>query len=139
MYQRRQRRKHEDTNDQRSAWPSSISGAPLLIPQPYDPHGSYRSQNPLLPLRPGQQYASAELYPQRDEEQPIIESSSTTSGSTAIASTPSHGSSSSVNRNGISNSDHSTSVQLRNEIENLRREVEEIRARSFYEPPPQYS
>ncbi|SJL15644.1 uncharacterized protein ARMOST_19148 [Armillaria ostoyae] len=140
MYQRRQRRKHEDTNNQRTAWPSSTSGAPLLVPQPYDLYGSHGSQNPSLPvpLRPGQQYASAEPYPQRKGGQPTI-LSSTTSEPTVIASTPSHGSPSSVNRNERSNSDNATTLQLRSEMENLRREMDEMRARSLYEPPPQYT
>ncbi|KAL0578373.1 hypothetical protein V5O48_003625 [Marasmius crinis-equi] len=33
----------------------------------------------------------------------------------------------------------SDSSQLRNEVENLRREMEEMRARTNYEPPPQYT
>ncbi|KAK0199091.1 hypothetical protein F5146DRAFT_1022100 [Armillaria mellea] len=137
MYQRRQRRKHEGTSNQRSAWPSSTSGAPLLTPQPYDLYGSHGSRNPPPSLRPGQQCTSVEPYPQYKGGVPII--LSTTSGPIAIAPTPSHRLSSSVNQNGRSNSDNSTSVQLRSEMENLRREVEELRARSLYEPPPQYT
>ncbi|PBK74135.1 hypothetical protein ARMSODRAFT_1014448 [Armillaria solidipes] len=44
--------------------------------------------------------------------------------------------SSSVNRSGASDSDNNNpTIQLRSEMENLRREVDEMRARNLYEPP----
>ncbi|KAK0233866.1 hypothetical protein IW262DRAFT_1505074 [Armillaria fumosa] len=141
MYRRRQRRKYKDTNDQQSACPSSTSGAPPLIPQPYNLYGSPGSQNPslLVPLRPGQLSASIKPYPQCKGGQPVSLSSITSSSKpTTRASTSSHGSSSSVNRDERFNSDNATTLQLRREVENLRREVDEMQARSLYEPPPQY-
>ncbi|PBK76596.1 hypothetical protein ARMSODRAFT_948409 [Armillaria solidipes] len=161
MIRRRQRRKH-DMYHQPSGWSSSSSDTPFfmgvfgkrrspkrendssdpvlsepVIPQPYDLYGSYGSQHPLQPLRPGQQYASVEPHPQRKGGQPII-LSSTTTGPTAIASTTAYGSSS-ASRSGGSDSDNTTTLQLQSEVENLRREMDEMRARGLYEPPPQYT
>ncbi|KAK0455849.1 hypothetical protein EV421DRAFT_1918400 [Armillaria borealis] len=161
MIRRRQRRKH-DMYRQPSGWSSSASDTPFfmgvfgkrrspkrendsndpvlsepVIPQPYDLYGSYGSQHPLQPLRPGQQYAPAEPLPQRKGGQPII-LSSTTTGPTAIESTTAYGSSS-ASRSGGSDSDNTTALQLRSEVENLRREMDEMRARGLYEPPPQYT
>ncbi|KAK0481514.1 hypothetical protein IW261DRAFT_1334456 [Armillaria novae-zelandiae] len=130
LFGRRKSPKHEnDSND------------PVLsesvIPQPFDPYSSYGSQHPLQPLRPGQQYASVEPYPQRKGGQPIIVSSPTT-GPSALASTSANGSSS-ASRSGGSDSDNATTLQLRSEVDDLRREMEEMRARGLYEPPPQYT
>ncbi|KAK0199053.1 hypothetical protein F5146DRAFT_118166 [Armillaria mellea] len=123
---------HEnDSND-------PVLSEPVTL-DPYDPYGSYGSQHPLQPLRPGQQYASVEPPPQRKGGQPIIVSSTTT-GPTVAGSTSAYGSSSaSRSRSGGSDSDNATTLQLRSEVENLRREMEEIRARSQYEPPPEYT
>ncbi|KAG7452128.1 uncharacterized protein BT62DRAFT_990443 [Guyanagaster necrorhizus] len=162
---RRRQRRTQDMYNQRSGWSSSTSDTPFcmgifrkrksperesnnidpilsesVIPQPYDPYGSYGTQHSLQPLRPGQQYASVESYAEAGQRlgkrgQPII-LSSPTSDPTAAASTTAFGSSS-ASRSGGSDSD--TTGQLRNEVENLRREMEEMRARSQYEPPPQYA
>ncbi|KAK0208960.1 hypothetical protein DFS33DRAFT_488996 [Desarmillaria ectypa] len=163
MYRRRQRRKR-DMYNQRSGWSSSTSDTPffmgvfrkrrspkhendsinpvLIDPQPYDPYGSYGSQHPLQPLRPGQQYTPVVSYPQAGQRlgkggQPII-LPTPTSGPTPVASTTAYGSSS-ASRSGGSDSDNNTTIQLRNEVENLRREMDEMRARGLYEPPPQYT
>ncbi|PBL00374.1 hypothetical protein ARMGADRAFT_1058457 [Armillaria gallica] len=129
-------RKLEDTNNQRSAWSSSTRRTPPLVPEPYDPYGSSGSDHPLLPLHPGQQFASIESHP-RTGHRPRKGQPSSSSGPTAAVS-PSH-ESSSVNQNGRLTSDSNTSVQLRSEVENLRREVDEMRARGLYEPPPEYT
>ncbi len=151
MIRRRQRRKH-DMYRQPSSWSSSTSDTPFFMgifgkrrspkhendsndpvlsepvtPQPFDPYGSYGSQHPLQPLRPGQQYDAVEPPPQRKGEQPII-LASTTTGPTAIASSTAYGSSSG-SRSGGSDSDNTTALQLRSEVENLRREMDEMRAR----------
>ncbi|KAK0246464.1 DUF1793-domain-containing protein [Armillaria nabsnona] len=136
MIRRRQRQKQEDTNEQRSAWSSSTRRTPPLIPQPYDPYGSSGSEHPLLPLHPGQQFDSVESHP-RAGHRPRKGQPSSSSGPTSAASTSYE--SSSVNQNGRPASDNNTSVQLRSEVENLRREVDEIRARGLYEPPPEYT
>ncbi|PBL00373.1 hypothetical protein ARMGADRAFT_1072733 [Armillaria gallica] len=136
MIRRRQRRKLEDTNDQRSAWSSSTRRMPPLVPEPYDPYGCSGSEHPLLPLHPGHQFDSVESH-LRAGHRPRKGQPSSSSGPTAAAST-SH-ESSSVNQTGGPASDSNTSVQLRSEMENLRREVDEIRARGLYEPPPEYT
>ncbi|KAK0500748.1 hypothetical protein EDD18DRAFT_778617 [Armillaria luteobubalina] len=135
MYRRRQRRKYGDTNNQRSARDSSTRGVP-----PYSLYGSRGSQNSslLVPLRAGQQSASIEPYPLRKGGQPII-LSSITSELTVVTSTPFPESSSSVNRDERFNSDNATTLQLRREVESLRREMDEMQARGLYEPPPQYA
>ncbi|KAK0246468.1 hypothetical protein EDD85DRAFT_758599 [Armillaria nabsnona] len=125
MIRRRQRRKQEDTNGQRSAWSSSTRRTPPLVPQPYDPYRSSGSEHPLLPLHP------------RAGHRPRKGQPSTSSAPTSAASTSYE--SSSVNQTGRPTSDSNTSVQLRSEVENLRREFDEMRARGLYEPPPEYT
>ncbi|KAK0481513.1 hypothetical protein IW261DRAFT_1681573 [Armillaria novae-zelandiae] len=131
MCRRRQRRKQEDTNNK----PSTRRRHPL-IPEPYNPYGSSGPEHPLLPLHPGQQFASVESLPRaahrRRKGQSGLDSGPTTAASTLSLEL------SSVARNGIAPSDSNPSVQLRSELENLRREVDEIRARGLYEPPPEY-
>ncbi|PBL00369.1 hypothetical protein ARMGADRAFT_1072730 [Armillaria gallica] len=136
MIRRRQRRKQEDTNGQRSAWSFSTRRTPPLVPQPYDPYGSSGSEHPLLPLHPGQQFDSVESH-RRAGHRPRKGHLSLSSGPTAAVST-SH-ESLGVNQNGGPTSDSNTSVQLRSEVENLRREFDEMRARGLYEPPPGYT
>ncbi|KAK0500707.1 hypothetical protein EDD18DRAFT_1434560 [Armillaria luteobubalina] len=160
MIRRRQRRKHGYHAP--SGWTSSTSVTPFLMGifgrrkspkhendssdpvlsepvalQPFDPYDSYGSHHPLQPLRPGQQNASVVPYPQRKGGQPIIVPSTTT-GPTTFASTSARGSSS-ASRSGGSDSDNTTALQLRSEVETLRREMDEIRARGLYEPPPEYT
>ncbi|KAK0481511.1 hypothetical protein IW261DRAFT_1606804 [Armillaria novae-zelandiae] len=130
-YRRRQRRKQEDMNGE-----PSTRRMPTLIPEPYNPYGSSGSEHPLLPLHPGQQSTSVETLPPA-AHRPRKGHSGSNSGPTAAASMPSH-ESSSVARNGIA-LDSNASVQLRSEVENLRREVNEIRVRGLYEPPPEYT
>ncbi|KAK0466307.1 uncharacterized protein EV420DRAFT_1261099 [Desarmillaria tabescens] len=115
LYGRRQRRKPGMYN-QRSDWSSSTSYTPFFVSQPYN--GSYGGQ------------------PSGKGGRPMI-LSNPTFVPTAEASTTANGSPN-ANGSGGSNSDNNTSVQLRSEMENLRREVDEIRAR-MYEPPPEYT
>ncbi|KAK0441136.1 hypothetical protein EV421DRAFT_751118 [Armillaria borealis] len=142
MYRRWQHR-NQDTYKQRPVW-SSTSDSPFFPLQPYDLYGSNGSQHPLQPLRRGQQFASVQSHPQAGQRsgkktQPIV-LSSPTSGPTAVASTTAN-EPLSGNQSGGSDSDNNTdidtSVQLRSEMENLRREVDEMRAR-VYESPPEY-
>ncbi|KAK0199054.1 hypothetical protein F5146DRAFT_1021959, partial [Armillaria mellea] len=137
MYRRRQRRKQEDANAHRSAWSSSTRRTPPLIPEPYNLYGPSGTEHPLLPLHPGHQFASVESHPHTGHRQRKGQPGSS-SGSTAAASAPFH-ESSSIARNVIPASDGNIPVQLRSEVENLRREVDEIRARGLYEPPPEYT
>ncbi|PBK93234.1 DUF1793-domain-containing protein [Armillaria gallica] len=143
MYRRWQHRK-QDTYKQGPVW-SSTSDSPFFIPQPYDLYGSNGSEHPLQPSLPGQQFVSVQSSPQAGKRlgkrtQPIILSSPTSSGPTAVVSTTAN-EPLSGNQSGGSGSDNptdtDTSVQFRSEMENLRREVDEIRAR-VYESPPEY-
>ncbi len=132
MYRRWQHRK-QDTYKQGPVW-SSTSDSPFFISQPYDLYGSNGSEHPLQPSRPGQQFVSVQSHPQTGQRsgkrtQPII-LPSPTSGPTAVVSTTAN-EPLSGNQSGGSGSDNNTdidtSVQLRSEMENLRREVDEMR------------
>ncbi|KAK0239510.1 hypothetical protein EDD85DRAFT_452362 [Armillaria nabsnona] len=140
MYRRWQRRKQDTYRPDCS----STSDSPFFIPQPYDLYGSNGTQHPLQPSRPGQQFASVQPHFQAGQRsgkrtQPII-LSSPTSGPPAVVSTTAN-EPLSGNQSGGSDSDNNTdidtSVQLRSEMENLRREMDEMRAR-VYESPPEY-
>ncbi|KAK0499071.1 hypothetical protein EDD18DRAFT_1350503 [Armillaria luteobubalina] len=120
LFGRRKHLKHE--ND---------SSEPVIL-QPFD---SYGSQHSLQPLRPAQQNASVVPYRKRGQ---LVTGPNTTTGPTAFASTSARGSSS-ASRSGGSDSDNTTALQLRSEVEILRREVDEMRARGLYEPPPEYT
>ncbi|KAK0486184.1 hypothetical protein IW261DRAFT_1663945 [Armillaria novae-zelandiae] len=83
-------------------------------------------------------YGTQSSYPQTGQRsgkggQPIILSGSSPEPTTASGS-------SGVNRRRASGSDNNNpTIQLRSEMENLRRELDEMRARNLYEPPPQYA
>ncbi|KAK0482633.1 hypothetical protein IW261DRAFT_1592352 [Armillaria novae-zelandiae] len=137
---RRWRRRRQDI---RRFAQSATSGSPFLPPQPYDLHDS----NELRPLRPGQQVTSVQSHSQARQgsgetrrTQPTI-LSSPTSRPTEVGSTTANEPSSRNQREGSgsnNNTDVDTSVQLRSEMENLRREMDEMRAR-IYESPPEYN
>ncbi|KAK0233833.1 hypothetical protein IW262DRAFT_114330 [Armillaria fumosa] len=139
MCRRHQKQQQDDTNDQRWAWSSSTRRTPPLIPQPYNVYESSGSEDPLRSLHPGPQYASVESHP-RPGYRPGKGQASSSSGPTAPVTVSSHEpSSENRNRRDTGPSDSNTSIQLRSEMENLRREFDEIRARGFYEPPPEYA
>ncbi|KAK0211727.1 hypothetical protein IW262DRAFT_1519488 [Armillaria fumosa] len=135
---RRWRRRKQDTH--RPAR-SSTRDSPLFPPQPYDLYDS----NELQPLRLGQQFASVQSHSQTKQRsgkrtQPTI-LSSPTSGPTAVEPRTGNEPLSGNQRersDSNNNTDIDTSVQLRSEMENLRREMDEMRAR-VYESPPEYN
>ncbi|KAK0196527.1 hypothetical protein F5146DRAFT_1129307 [Armillaria mellea] len=139
MY-RRWRHRKQDTYQ-----PASTSDSPFFPPQPYEVHGSDGSQHPLQTSRPGQQFASVQSHShtgQRSGKRTrSIILSGPTSGPTGVVSTTVTDEPLSGNQSGGSgldnNTDIDTSVQLRSEMENLRREVNEMRTR-VYELPPEY-
>ncbi|KAK0496795.1 hypothetical protein EDD18DRAFT_1386124 [Armillaria luteobubalina] len=131
MY-RRWRRRKQDTH--RLAW-SSTSDSPCFPPQSSDLYGS----NELQPLRLGQSHSQTGRRSGK-RTQPTV-SSNPTSGPTAVASTTANESFRGNQREGSDSNNNpniDTSVQLRSEMENLRREVDEMRARVVYESPPEY-
>lgn len=137
MYRRRQWRKHNQRSGSVTPFFMGVfrqhrspkhENEPATTSEIYDLHGPYGTQHP---------------YPQTGQRsgkrgQPIILSRSSPEP-IAVVSTTASGSSS-VNRSGASDSDNNNpTIQLRSEMENLRREVDEMRARNLYEPPPQYA